>query len=219
MSAATNDLNLSQICGSGSMRITTENDLPLPADAPTKNDLTDVTGLPTTNGEFLSALFQGLAAPQRPYVLGFGGRPKDRKAWGGEAWRADKSHTDNAALNWYFSLATYAPADDGYHRREKDCAAVYGVMLDDLGTKALPLARLNACPPSYVIETSEGNFQAGYLFTDPVTDFESIKDLNQSMVEAGLCDPGAKSPTTRYGRLPFASNGKSDPAFKCKLTL
>jgi len=142
MSAATNDLNLSQICGSGSMRITTENDLPLPAAAPTSNDLTGVTVLPTTNGEFLSALFQGLAAPQRPYVLGFGGKPKDRKAWGGEAWRADKSHTDNAALNWWFSLATYAPADDGYHRHEKDCAAVYGVMLDDLDAAAQFLTQI-----------------------------------------------------------------------------
>ncbi len=163
---------------------------------------TDVASAPTTNAEFLNAIFSGLAEPQRPFVLGFAGKPKDRKAWGGEAWRADKSHTDNAALNWYFSLAAYQPDDEGYHRREKDCAAVYGVMLDDLGTKALPLDRLDACPPSYVIETSEGNFQAGYLFTGPVTDFASIKDLNQSMVEAGLCDPGAKSPTTRYGRLP-----------------
>ena len=195
-----------------------ENDLTLLANNLTATDLTDVTGLPTTNGELLTAIFQGLADPVRPFVLGFGGKPKDRKAWGGEAWRADKSQTENAALNWYFSLASFQPDEDGYHRREKDCAAVYGVMLDDLGTKALPLARLDACPPSYVIETSEGNFQAGYLFTEPVTDFESIKDLNQSMVEAGLCDPGAKSPTTRYGRLPFASNGKSDPSYQCKLT-
>lgn len=183
-----------------------------------QTDLTDETYFSSTNDEFLSAIFQGLAEPLRPFVLGFSGKPKDRKAWGGEAWRADKSNTDNPAFNWYFSLATYQPADDGYHRREKDCTAVYGVMLDDLGTKALPLDRLDACPPSYVIETSEGNFQAGYLFTEPVSDFDSIKDLNQSMVEAGLCDPGAKSPTTRYGRLPFASNGKSDPAFQCKLT-
>jgi hypothetical protein len=39
-----------------------------------------------------------------------------------------------------------------------------GVMLDDLGTKALPLERLerlDACPPYYIIETSEGNYQAG----------------------------------------------------------
>ena len=146
----------------------TEPDLTLSAIEPTATVLTDVTGLPTTNGEFLGAIFKGLADPLRPFVLGFGSKPKDCKAWGGEAWRADKSHTDNAAFNWYFSLAAYQPDDDGYHRREKDCAAVYGVMLDDLGTKALPLDRLDACPPSYVIETSEGNFQAGYLFTEPV---------------------------------------------------
>lgn len=181
-------------------------------------DLTYVTVVPNSNGEFLNAIFRGLADPLRPFVLGFGGSPQDRKAWGGQAWRDSKSHTENAALNWYFSLAVYQPNIEGYHRREKNCAAVYGLMLDDLGTKALPLDRLDNCPPSYVIETSEGNFQAGYLFKEPVTDFESIKDLNQSMVEAGLCDPGAKSPTTRYGRLPFASNGKSTPAFQCKLT-
>ena len=147
--------------GTSTPENTAENDLTLSAHTQTATDLTDVTGLPSTNGEFLSAVFQGLADPLRPFVLGFGGKPKDRKAWGGEAWRVDKSHTDNAALNWYFSLAAYQPDDEGYHRREKDCAAVYGVMLDDLGTKALPLDRLDACPPSYVIETSEGNFQAG----------------------------------------------------------
>ena len=176
------------------------------------------TVIPTTNAQFLAAIFTGLTEPHRPFVLGFSGKPKDRKAWAGEAMRSGKSTTDNPAFNWYFSLATYAPADDGYHRREKDCAAVYGVMLDDLGTKALPLERLEACPPSYVIETSEGNFQAGYLFTEPCTDFAAIKALNQSMVDSGLCDPGAKSPTTRYGRLPFACNGKSEPAFQCRLT-
>ena len=183
----------------------------------TKIDKSNVTDFPATNGEFLSAIFQDLTEPNRPFVLGFEGKPKDRKAWGGEAYRAEKVNTDDPALNQYFSLAVYKPADDSYHRREKDCAAVYGVMLDDLGTKALPLERLDDCPPSYVIETSEGNHQAGYLFIEPVTDFASIKALNQSMVEAGLCDPGAKSPTTRYGRLPFASNGKTYPAFQCKL--
>lgn len=187
---------------------------------PDQTDLTaetDATRIPTTNSEFLNAIFAKFADPQRPFVLGFAGKPKDRKAWGGEAWFADKTATDNPAFNWYFSLATFTPADDGYHRREKDCAAVYGLMLDDLGTKALPLERLDACPPSYVIETSEGNFQAGYLLKEPVTEFESIKALNQSMVDADLCDPGAKSPTTRYGRLPFATNGKAEPGFACKL--
>ena len=179
--------------------------------SPTAPNLTDKTAetnaacLPTTNSQFLNIIFAGLAERHRPFVLGFAGKPKDCKAWGGVAWCTDKCVTESPAFNWYFSLATYAPADDGYHRREKDCATVYGLMLDDLGTKALPLDRLDACPPSYVIETSEGNFQAGYLFKEPEIDFDSIKALNQSMVEAGLCDPGAKSPSTRYGRLPFAS--------------
>lgn len=171
---------------------------------------------PTNNTEFLQAVFAGLSEPHRPFVLGFAGKPGDRKGWRGDAWQAGKTSTENASLNWYFSLAVFAP-EDGYHRQEKHCAGMYGVMLDDVGTKALPLERLEACPPSIVIETSPGNFQATYLFDEVQTDLTRVKALNQSMVEAGMCDPGAKSPPTRWGRLPFASNGKTEPAFECKL--
>lgn len=171
---------------------------------------------PTNNEEFLQAVFAGLTEPQRPFVLGFDGKPKDRKGWRGDPWQAGKTSTENTGLNWYFSLAVFAP-EDGYHRQEKHCAGLYGVMLDDVGTKALPLERLAACPPSIVIETSPGNFQATYLFDEVQTDLSRVKALNQSMVEAGMCDPGAKSPPTRWGRLPFASNGKTDPAFECRL--
>ncbi|MDO9277680.1 MAG: hypothetical protein Q7U05_03845 [Polaromonas sp.] len=184
----------------------------------TATDITDITHSPKTNDEFLSAIFTGLTDSQRPFVLGFSGKPKERKAWAGGAWQFGKVGTENASQNWYFSLAVFEPATDGYHRREKDCVALLGVMLDDIGTKAKPLDRLSACPPSYIIETSEGNFQAGYLFDTPQTDLEAVTGLNQSLVEAELCDPGAKSPATRYGRLPFASNGKTTPAFECKLT-
>lgn len=171
---------------------------------------------PTNNEEFLQAVFAGLTEPHRPFVLGFAGKPGDRKGWRGDAWQAGKTSTENASLNWYFSLAVFAP-EDGYHRQEKHCAGMYGVMLDDVGTKALPLGRLEACLPSIVIETSPGNFQATYLFDEVQTDLGRVKALNQSMVEAGMCDPGAKSPPTRWGRLPFASNGKTDPAFECRL--
>lgn len=171
---------------------------------------------PTNNEEFLQAVFAGLTEPQRPFVLGFDGKPKDRKGWRGDPWQAGKTNTANTGLNWYFSLAVFAP-EDGYHRQEKHCAGIYGVMLDDVGTKALPLERLAACPPTIVIETSPGNYQATYLFDQAQTDLSRVKALNQSMVEAGMCDPGAKSPPTRWGRLPFASNGKTDPAFECRL--
>ena len=178
---------------------------------------TNITYCPTTNNEFLTAVFAELAVSLRPFVLSFSGKPKDRKAWGGEALRLGKTGTENVAANWYFTLAAYKQSDEGYRRQEKDCVVVFGVMLDDLGTKSLPLDRLEACPPSFVIETSPGNYQATYLFDKPETDLSRVKALNQSMVEAGLCDPGAKSPATRYQRLPFASNGKTDPAFACRL--
>jgi len=182
-----------------------------------QTDQTNVTNSAITNEQFLAAVFKDMPEPLLPFVLGFPGKPKDRRAWGGEAWRAGKTSTADPALNWYFTLAAYGPADDGYHRQEKFCRAVCGVMLDDLGTKALPLERLAGFQPSYVIETSVGNYQAGYLFTQPQTDLDAVKGLNQSLVEAGLCDPGAKSPATRYGRLPAACNGKTDSAFQCRL--
>ena len=97
----------------------TENiDLTLCATSAKVTDLTDVTYSATTNAEFLAAIFTGLSDPQRPFTLGFSGKPKERKAWGGDAWRPDKTNVDNPALNWYFSLATYTPDADGYRRRE-----------------------------------------------------------------------------------------------------
>jgi hypothetical protein len=179
-------------------------------------DKTDETCVPLTNDAFLATIFDGLGEPNRPFVLGFTGNPKARKGWGGTPWSAGKIAVDLHDLNWYFTLAVYRP-NDGFHRRENDCAAIFGVMLDDVGTKALPRERLDACPPSYLIETSPGNFQAGYLFTSPVTDLARVTALNRAMVDAGLCDPGAKSPATRYGRMPAACNGKTTPAFACRL--
>lgn len=179
-----------------------------------KTDVTD--SCPKTNADFLAAIF-GEVADHRPFVLGFSGNPTEQKAWGGTAFVSGKTPATNPSLNWYFTLAVFTAKEGRYRRVEAGCAAVWGLMLDDLGTKALPLSRLEKCPPSYVIETSEGNFQAGYLFDEPQTDLKRITALNQATVDAQLCDPGAKTPTTRWGRLPFASNGKYEPAFQCRL--
>lgn len=190
--------------------------LTLSAKSSSETSETDETYTPARNGEFLAAIFDGLEEPLRPFFLGFPGSPQDRKGWGGAAWNKG-APADGADMNWYFTLATYAPVSGGYARQEKHCAAIFGVMLDDLGTKAKPRERLDACPPSYLIETSLGNYQAGYLFAAPQMDVKRVSALNQAMVVAGLCDPGAKSPATRYGRMPFASNGKTTPAFPCRL--
>lgn len=47
-----------------------------------------MTTTPTNNEEFLQAVFAGVTEPQRPFVLGFDGKPKDRKGWRGDPLRA-----------------------------------------------------------------------------------------------------------------------------------
>ena len=180
---------------------------------------TNETYFPTTNAEFLKSIFIGLTEPNRPFVCGFAGHPSEApsRVWSGKTWQNDQTFTENTSLNWYFTLSTYVPAEGRYRRKKESFAGAFGVMLDDIGTKAQPLSRLEGCPPSFVIETSEGNYQVGYLFDVPQTDVDRVNSLNQSLVDANLCDSGAKSPESRWGRLPFASNGKHDPAFKCNL--
>ena len=183
-----------------------------------ETDKTDITYSPTNNAEFLSAIFSTLEEPQRPHVLGFAGAPAAQKNWGGVAWHTASSvAVDVPGLNWYFTMGVYTPGSTGYRKTEKQCAAVFGIMLDDIGTKAAPLERLADCPPSIVIETSPGNYQCSYLFETPQADLKAVTALNQSLVDAGLCDPGAKSPATRWQRLPFAVNGKHETPFQCRL--
>jgi len=179
---------------------------------------TDITyKLPTTNAEFLAGIFRELlTGPDRPAVTAFVGNPATASpsVWAGHAHTG--ADVGGPGLNGYFTLALYQPGQP-FRRTKTACAGIVGVMLDDVGTKALPLARLAAVPPSIVIETSTGNFQASYLFDTPQADIARVDSLNKALIAAGLCDPGATGPAARWGRLPFAVNGKRDPVFSCRL--
>lgn len=51
-------------------------------------------------------------------------------------------------------------------------------LLDDIGTKGMSLDEVKAkLPPSYVIESSAGNYQVGYFLRDPCTDEDRAKAL------------------------------------------
>lgn len=169
----------------------------------------------TNNCEFLEAIFLPYGAALKgalPQVLAFTESPDAHKSWGGRRWRGDVRAD---GMNAYFTLATYRP--DTTTKKKGDCVFVCGVMLDDVGTKALPLDRLAGCPPSYVIETSAGNYQAGYLFKSPESHHAKVDALNKALIAAGMCDPGATGVTSRWGRLPFATNTKRIPPFACRL--
>jgi len=88
-------------------------------------------------------------------------------------------------------------------------------MLDDVGTK-VAMERLTLLP-SWLVETSPGNYQAGFLLRDPLTDGSAADRLMNAIVAAGLCDPGANGPRGRLARLPVAVNGKHAPPFQCRM--
>lgn len=178
---------------------------------------TDITGKTdlVDNGAFLQAVF-GELADARPVVVSFSGNPTSApdRLWFGKPWEGTPDLSDSA--NNYFSLAVFRPDEAGQFRRQKArFQALYAVMLDDIGTK-VAMGRLTL-PPSWLLETSPGNHQAGYLLNEPLADGGLADRLMNAVVFAKLCDPGANGPRARLARLPVAVNGKHTPPFRCRM--
>lgn len=183
--------------------------------------LTDITGRTdlVSNAEFLRTVFGDLV-DALPVVVSFEGNPATvpSKVWFGRPWLGVPGATDDlpADANNYFSIAVFRPDEAGCFRRQKSrFQALYAVMLDDFGTK-VALERLTL-PPSWLLETSPGNYQAGYLFGEPLADGSVADRLMNAIVAAGLCDPGANGPRARLARLPVGVNGKYTPPIASRM--
>jgi len=173
-----------------------------------------------SNDIFLRAVFGQELTEARPVVVSFTGNPTHvpGKAWFGKPWMDsdDPAATLAADANNYFSLAVFRPDEAGQYRRQKTrFHSLHAVMLDDVGSK-VPLERLTL-EPSWLLETSPANFQAGYLLHEPIVDGLAADRLMNAIVEGGLCDPGANGPRARLARLPVAVNGKHSSPFICQL--
>ncbi|QLQ25156.1 MAG: hypothetical protein HZT41_10030 [Dechloromonas sp.] len=125
--------------------------------------------------------------------------------------------------NNYVNCSTFYPDNDGNLKaRKENFAALHALMLDDVGTK-VPEERLGNIEPTWRIETSPGNYQVGIALTEPLTDAVKATELQQAIIEAGLCDPGAGG-LNRWARSPNGINGKSyhvdanGNPFRCHLT-
>ena len=178
-----------------------------------KTDKTDCVG----NAVFLEMVFGSELQDSKPILVNFAGNPGKvaKSAWYGQAWQPGKS-VFSAEKNNYFSLASFFANESGEYRRLKaNFQALYAVMLDDIGSK-VDLERLTLAP-SWLLETSLGNYQAGYLLSEPLTDGLLADRLVNAIVAANLCDPGANGPRARLARLPVAVNGKHNPPFKCRM--
>lgn len=173
-----------------------------------------------SNTDFLQAIFGCTAGTERSLIVSFAGNPSGiaKHHWYGHPWMNNAPITLPINANNYFSLARFKQNEAGEYRRKKShFQSLHAVMLDDVGTK-VPMERLTL-PPSWLLETSSGNYQAGYILSNPIMNCKEADQLMNAIVNAGLCDPGANGPTARLARLPVAINGKHDPAFRCRLEI
>ena len=169
-----------------------------------------------TNDAFLEAIFGSSFSTAFPLVCSKPGDP-GQGGWSPTKWPCA---TSDANKNWYCLPSLYRADGNGVFRAKKELAlSVHAVMLDDIGTK-VSIDKLSGSQPSWVIETSPGNFQYGFIFTEPVTDLALADQLKEKLIAANLCDSGATGGAARWMRLPVAINGRSkygSPPPRCKL--
>ncbi|MBK6928405.1 MAG: hypothetical protein IPH15_13020 [Comamonadaceae bacterium] len=178
--------------------------------------------LNVSNAEFIKAVFHTVPEGASALVCSKVGDPS---AGGWMPKRADDvGQWCLPGSNNYINCASFHPDVDGTVSARKDkAAAFHSLMLDDFGTK-VPLAHLGEIKPSWMLETSPGNYQVGFILATPLTDQEQVQQLQNAAIAKELCDPGAKG-MARWSRLPVGINGKakylstSGETFRCKLVV
>lgn len=166
-----------------------------------------------TNLECIKAIFTSLPDSAFAAVCSKSGDPTKG---GYTAQRADQASANLApTANNFMNCSSFYHGGNGSFRALKGkFAACHFLMLDDLGTK-VDLDRFEEFDLSWLIETSPNNYQAGIILSTPLTDGPEAERLLNALIDANLCDAGAKQPLTRWARLPVAINGK--PAYQTEI--
>lgn len=155
-----------------------------------------------TNEAFLRHLFGD--AWREVQVCFVAGDPEraHRGAWTGYPAEQMLQMRGQELLNAYFSVG-------GSARSLPDFVDLRVIVLDDVGTKVdLGEAELLLGPPTWVLETSPGNHQAGWCIK-PVTDRDRALGLVKGVYEAlGGHGDNLKN-VVGWMRLPIGSNGKT----------
>ncbi len=143
--------------------------------------------------EFMSAIFSDAVGV--PVVAA-----PDFKGFMSQRYRADFVRGQQV----YFCISTVKdiPRQRLLQRRVEDCVRTYAVVLDDVASKVpVPLV-----PPSWILESSPGNFQYGYRL-DGGADPGEAAALIKALIAGGHTDPGAGG-ANRVMRIPGSLNAK-----------
>jgi len=166
-----------------------------------------------TNDEFVKAVFSNdyLWCHVTDFIYDPGAIPRDKHLI---AWKGDYYCRYNLAqgTNQYFTISTFYCDDHNQARRRKSLfRQTHCIVLDDVKEK-LSMDQVQKLPsPSWILETSQGSEQWGYILNTPCTDRNRVENLLDGLVANGLApdgkDPGMKG-VTRYLRLPEGVNSK-----------
>lgn len=181
------------------------------------DDLVD--SIPLTNEEFIATAFANKNEQSLP-LFHF---VEDMHHWTSPTTDCNIS----ANLNAFYTVSSFIPNDEAVYRRvTEQFAALHVIALDDLVPEIhadkvtrkaqIPFSRITL-EPSYVIETSENNFQVGFFLDKPISDQEEVAMLEGRIRRAGLTDDGANGWRTRVMRMPNGINSKYAPPFHCRL--
>ncbi len=158
---------------------------------------------------------------------GEGFTDKSRIAWLGNHYinYQMRSHS-----NQYFTISLFNETSDGKARRRKELfKATYCIVLDDIWEK-IDLSSIIAdmIAPSWILETSPGSQQWGYILDPPCSDRQKVENLLNGLINK-LCPNGIDSGmagVTRYVRLPEGWNNKpskmalnNNKPFKCQMLI
>ena len=108
--------------------------------------------------------------------------------------------------SWYGNTASFIldRFTDGYARASAaNCEYVLCMVLDDIGSKS----KTPPLPPTWVMETSENNYQWGYAFSEEQPTKGEFSAAILAIAEAGYTDSGAVNPVRNF-RLPGSVNIK-----------
>lgn len=174
-----------------------------------------------SNKDFLSAIF-GSQDYVQCYVTSFDEEPKNLSVkkhnyvWKGGWFDENKK----MKMNQYFTISLF----DGKGRRKELFTSLHCIIIDDVKER-IPEENLLALPePSWILETSKGSEQWGYILSKPCPNISQATNLISGLIK-NICPDGkdtGMASVTRYARLPEGYNTKqskliNNKPFKCQL--
>jgi hypothetical protein len=176
-----------------------------------------------TAAEFIAALLP--PSPNEP-ALGdacvivsspFVPKGEDSKQWPPVAYHAGAAYAAELYVNWAVCNVVEFTDRNGNTKQGPKAtnaafAGQYFLMLDDIGNASkstLTLDDPRVLGATYLMETSEGNYQVGYALAEPMNATESAQ-LRAALVTAKLGDAGSLKSAHRWCRVPGSVNAKPE---------